>query len=82
MTTQLPDEISDSELEAIYKFTIELAKNAGQMLMQGLEARRSGIDPESTESAEKMNAVDIVTKTDIGMLLSFGSGGSQWPISV
>lgn len=70
MAGQTSDEISDLELEAIYHFTIQLGKDAGQLLMQGLEARRSGTDPESSASEEKMNAVDIVTKTDTGMHLS------------
>lgn len=56
-------EILDQELEQIYSFSLQLGKDAGAMLMQALYSRRQGLgaheDPE-----EKLNAVDIVTKTD------------------
>ena len=53
--------ISADELSVIYTFTIKLAKDAGRVLLQGLEQRRN-LEP--TNDAEKLNAVDIVTQTD------------------
>lgn len=61
-----PD-ISDLELDEIYKFAIQLGKDAGQMLMDGLEAQRQATGSDEGLE-EKMNAVDIVTKTDTGMV--------------
>jgi myo-inositol-1(or 4)-monophosphatase len=59
-------EISATELSDIYKFAIQLGKDAGRILLDGLERRRSGQDaPE--DPVEKLNAVDIVTQTDNGM---------------
>jgi myo-inositol-1(or 4)-monophosphatase len=58
-------DISASELSEIYKFAIQLGKDAGRMLLDGLERRRSGHGiPE--DPIEKLNAVDIVTQTDNG----------------
>ena len=55
--------ISDDELQEIYRFAIQLGKDAGQMLLDGLERRRT---QGAEEQVEKMNAVDIVTQTDHG----------------
>ena len=58
-------DISASELSDIYKFAIQLGKDAGKILLEGLERRRSGLD-EPEVPVEKLNAVDIVTQTDKG----------------
>lgn len=51
------------DLDSIYPFAIQLARDAGAILMTALYARRTGLEePDAPE--EKMNAVDIVTKTD------------------
>lgn len=60
-------EIPASELNEIYKFAIQLGKDAGKILLEGLERRRSGLD-EPEVPIEKLNAVDIVTQTDNGAL--------------
>ena len=54
--------IPPSELASIYTFAIQLGKDSGAILLQGLERRRSGEDTSST--TDKLNAVDIVTATD------------------
>lgn len=58
-------DISASELSEIYKFAIQLGKDAGKILLEGLERRRLGLD-EPEFPVEKLNAVDIVTQTDNG----------------
>lgn len=67
-------EIPESELSEIYAFAIQLGKDAGAILLDSLhQRRRDSVDGESQAIAEelvmeeKMNAVDIVTKTDNGM---------------
>ena len=61
-------DISASELSEIYKFAIQLGKDAGQILLDGLDRRRSGISLVE-DPVEKLNAVDIVTQTDNGASL-------------
>jgi myo-inositol-1(or 4)-monophosphatase len=68
------DEIPESELSEIYAFAIQLGKDSGKILLDSLhQRRRDGVDGEKQEIVEelvieeKMNAVDIVTKTDNGM---------------
>ena len=58
--------ISPDELEDIYHFAIELGKSAGKILIEGIEKRRVDVDNGSSQDAEKLNAVDIVTQTDNG----------------
>ncbi|KAI1623732.1 inositol monophosphatase [Exophiala viscosa] len=66
-------EISDAELSEIYSFAVQLGRQAGTILQESLMQRRSdgtsGPDGnsqvlEELVMEEKMNAVDIVTKTD------------------
>jgi myo-inositol-1(or 4)-monophosphatase len=74
-----PDSLSDQALAEIYPFAIKLAKDAGKLLLDSLhQRRRDSHDPPSSsggggnneaaaddlELTEKLNAVDIVTKTD------------------
>jgi myo-inositol-1(or 4)-monophosphatase len=61
-------EIGQKELENIYHFAIQLGKDAGKILLQGLEKRRVAGDSGS-DDMEKINAVDIVTQTDNGELV-------------
>lgn len=56
--------IGEDELTGIYEFAIQLGKDAGQMLLDGMVARMSG--GAALASAEKDSSVDIVTKTDEG----------------
>jgi myo-inositol-1(or 4)-monophosphatase len=59
--------IGKEELEHIYHFAIQLGKDAGKILLEGIEKRRLGGDS-SAKDEEKINAVDIVTQTDNGNL--------------
>ena len=55
--------IDDDELDSIYHFAVDLSRDAGELLTNALHSRRHGLhEPDDPE--EKMNAVDIVTKTD------------------
>lgn len=72
-------DISDTDLGEIYSFAIQLGKDAGAILLDSLHERRhDGVDleggetqdnnvPEELVMEEKLNSVDIVTKTDNGM---------------
>jgi myo-inositol-1(or 4)-monophosphatase len=55
---------SDLDLDSIYTFALQLGKDAGQMLLEAAQRRMSGDDQLVEE--EKLNSVDIVTKTDEG----------------
>lgn len=62
---------SASELKQIYDFALDLGRRAGRILIEGVE-KRTGDVGEREEGGvgggqrEKMNAVDIVTQTDLG----------------
>ena len=58
-------DIPAAELTLIYRFAIQLAKDSGKVLLNGLEKRRAGED-DLEDPVEKLNAVDIVTQTDNG----------------
>lgn len=53
----------DIDLDEIYPFAIQLARDAGALLTRALESRRTAVF-DSTAPTEKLNAVDIVTQTD------------------
>ncbi len=59
--------LSDVELKEIYNFALELGRRAGKILIEGVE-KRTGAEGgrEERKVEEKMNAVDIVTQTDLG----------------
>lgn len=78
------EEIPETELSEIYAFAIQLGKDAGKILLESLQQRRRDVvDGEQQEALEelvmeeKMNAVDIVTKTDNGMSC-LGSDTLRW----
>ncbi|KAL7266200.1 hypothetical protein RUND412_011262 [Rhizina undulata] len=50
---------TDLDLEEIHAFAVDLAKKAGQILLDAAEKRTGGLGYE-----QKMNAVDLVTETD------------------
>ena len=58
---------SDLDLDSIYTFALQLGKDAGRMLLEAAQRRMSGDDQLVEE--EKLNSVDIVTKTDEGEFL-------------
>jgi myo-inositol-1(or 4)-monophosphatase len=66
--------LSKAELEEIYTFALDLGRRAGKTLMEGVDKRMgcgdgSERNSEGEEQVEKMNAVDIVTQTDLGEFL-------------
>jgi myo-inositol-1(or 4)-monophosphatase len=61
---------SDLDLDSIYTFALQLGKDAGRLLLEAAQRRMSGADQLVEE--EKLNSVDIVTKTDEGELYCFG----------
>lgn len=65
-------EIQNDDIKDAYSFAMQLAKDAGQILLKGLDERRtaglnSHVHVEELAHVEKANAVDIVTQTDNGM---------------
>ncbi|KAH8807515.1 inositol monophosphatase [Xylogone sp. PMI_703] len=64
---QLAHSISAEELKEIYEFAIDLSHRAGEILLNGVDKRCANANGrgEEQEHVEKMNAVDIVTQTDI-----------------
>ena len=64
--------LQHDEIKDAYSFAIQLAKDAGQILLKGLDERRtaglnSDVHVDEVAHVEKANAVDIVTQTDNGM---------------
>lgn len=59
---------SELDLDEIYKFAIQLGKDAGRLLLEAAQRRMSG--EAQLEEEEKLNSVDIVTKTDEGEFCS------------
>ena len=55
---------SSLDLDEIYQFAIQLGKDAGKLLQDAAQQRMNGGD--QLEEIEKLNSVDIVTKTDEG----------------
>lgn len=59
-----PEQERQLNLDEIYPFAIQMARDAGALLIAALDARRTGLDVHDVPE-EKLNAVDIVTKTDM-----------------
>jgi myo-inositol-1(or 4)-monophosphatase len=70
-------DISDADLSEIHAFAIQLGKDAGAILLHTVQKRRrdtaDGENQDQNDATveapvmeEKLNAVDIVTKTDTG----------------
>lgn len=58
--------ISNEQLDEMYAFAVQLAKDAGNMLMEAARSRFGNAAQAEQVLVEKENAVDIVTKTDEG----------------
>lgn len=56
--------LSETDLDEIHAFAVQLAKDAGKMLLEAVDAR-SGKNGQSGH-VEKESAVDLVTQTDEG----------------
>jgi myo-inositol-1(or 4)-monophosphatase len=54
--------IPQDQLDEIYAFAIDLARKAGQLLLERIDERNA-----DQVYTEKENAVDLVTQTDEGM---------------
>lgn len=72
-TMSATETLSESELNEISSFAIQLAKDAGQMLLDAVEARSGG-----QKHVEKESAVDLVTQTDEGEWCVDRDVPSQW----
>ena len=57
--------IGPEELKQIYQFAVQLGRDAGEILLDGIRKRRLG-GTSTAKDVEKVNAVDIVTQTDNG----------------
>jgi len=68
-------EFTPEHLKEIYDFAVQLAKDAGRMLMDGVEARCGNDSTAGVQQAqiEKDSSVDIVTQTDEGLLIALMS---------
>lgn len=58
------EEFSHEKLQEIYLFALDLGRRAGKILQDGIDLRTRGGSEQ--EMVEKVNAVDIVTQTDLG----------------
>jgi myo-inositol-1(or 4)-monophosphatase len=58
--------LDETELDAIHAFAVNLAKDAGQMLLAAVQARSSTSPAGRVCHVEKESAVDLVTQTDDG----------------
>lgn len=63
-------EITESQLDEIYTFAVQLGKDAGNMLMAAARSRFGDAGKSGQAFTEKDSSVDIVTKTDEGELTS------------
>ena len=65
--------VGAEDLQSIYHFAIQLGKDAGQLLLQSVKLRIAGpgnAQGRTQDFVEKANAVDLVTQTDEGELVS------------
>ncbi len=63
--------MTEEELKELYKFALDLGRRAGKILMDGVDMRcGDSAGRTETKQEEKMNAVDIVTQTDLGEYIS------------
>lgn len=61
---------SELDLDGIYQFALQLGKDAGRLLQEAAQSRMNG--EVQLDEEEKLNSVDIVTKTDEGEDTLFG----------
>jgi hypothetical protein len=60
------EDLTNEKLQEIYLFALDLGRRAGKILQDGIDLRTRGGNEQ--EMVEKVNAVDIVTQTDLGKL--------------
>ncbi|KAF1816758.1 inositol monophosphatase [Eremomyces bilateralis CBS 781.70] len=56
--------ISDEELDHVYRFALDLANGAGEMLQKSVRGRMQSNSLTNLQQEEKESAVDLVTKAD------------------
>lgn len=63
--------MDSQQLSETYAFAVQLGKDAGDMLMAAAQRRidGNGTSDNTVSYVEKENSVDLVTKTDNGMVL-------------
>lgn len=77
----MAQKFSAEELKQIYDFALDLGRRAGRILIEGVEKRTGDVGSREEgggEQKEKMNAVDIVTQTDLGMYLGLLLRNCRW----
>lgn len=57
-------QISEEELSGVYDFAVQLAKDAGRLLLDGATARMGDNGKTSLDAVEKDSSVDVVTQID------------------
>ena len=60
-----PEAQGDAQLLKIYDFALGLGRRAGKILLDGVDQRCGDEDGRNLKQVDKMNAVDIVTQTDL-----------------
>lgn len=65
------DSLNARELSDIYAFAVALGKSAGNILLEAARRRYGDNAVRDEHHVEKLNAVDLVTKTDEGTLVKY-----------
>jgi myo-inositol-1(or 4)-monophosphatase len=58
--------LDTEELKEVYDFALSLGRNAGKILLDGVEKRCGEESGRRQGQEDKESAVDIVTQTDLG----------------
>lgn len=59
--------LGEAQLLEIYDFALGLGRRAGKILLDGVDQRCGDESGRGQNEVDKMNAVDIVTQTDLGL---------------
>ncbi|KFX86649.1 hypothetical protein V490_08981 [Pseudogymnoascus sp. VKM F-3557] len=62
---EAPGALGDAQLLEIYDFALGLGRRAGKILLDGVDQRCGDEEGRGQNEVNKMNAVDIVTQTDL-----------------
>lgn len=62
-----PGALEEAQLLEIYDFALSLGRRAGKILLDGVDQRCGDEEGRGQNEVDKMNAVDIVTQTDLGL---------------
>jgi myo-inositol-1(or 4)-monophosphatase len=72
LDTPPSDHLDTGDLKEIYDFALSLGRNAGKILLAGVEKRCGEESGRWQGQEDKESAVDIVTQTDLGTSTSQG----------